>query len=181
MICASWIWRAAGRVRPKWIYSTQKFLHSVVIKMPINYCAIGFSEEDNLILQDAEKAIEKAGMWEYMKGEPGHGGYEYADDDELKEIYQYIRYDGHTGGSMKWAMLEMQKLARLGIDEYCAQASGMRVGPEIKEPVRQPRTPEMDKKVIEEYKNVKPFKRPPKWATEYATLYPQIIANLKFE
>jgi hypothetical protein len=39
----------------------------------------------------------------------------------------------------------------------------------------------MDDKVIYEYKNVKPFKRVPKWASEYATLYPAIIANLKFE
>ena len=43
------------------------------------------------------------------------------------------------------------------------------------------KTKEMDDKVVFEYKNVKPFKRVPKWASEYATLYPAIIANLKFE
>jgi hypothetical protein len=57
----------------------------------------------------------------------------------------------------------------------------MRIGPEVKEPERQKRTKDMDDKVIYEYKNIKPFKRVPKWASEYATLYPAIIANLKFE
>ena len=82
---------------------------------------------------------------------------------------------------MGWTMRTMQVLARMGTDEFCSWKSGMRIGPEVKEPVRQARTKEMDDKVIFEYKNVKPFKRVPKWASEYATLYPAIIANLKFE
>jgi len=149
--------------------------------MPINYCSIGFTEEENKMLQDAENAIEAAGMWEYMKTEPGEGGYMFADDNELREIYSYIKYDGHSGASMGWTMRMMQKFARMGTDEFCAWKSGMRIGPEVVAPGKTPRTPEMDKKVIDEYKNVKPFKKVPKWASDYATLYPQIVANLKFE
>ena len=148
--------------------------------MPLNYCSIGYSDQENEMLQDAERAIETAGMWEYMKTEPGEGGYMYGGDPELKAIYQHIKYEGHSGSSMGWTMRQMQCLAREGIDEFCAKRS-MRIAAEMKEPDRQPRTPEMDAKVLEEYKNVKPFKRVPKWARDYATLYPAIIANLKFE
>lgn len=133
------------------------------------------------MLQDAENAIEAAGMWEYMKTEPGEGGYMFADDNELREIYSYIKYDGHSGASMGWTMRMMQRFARMGANEFCAWKSGMRIGPEVVAPEKTPRTPEMDKKVIDEYKNVKPFKKVPKWASDYATLYPQIVANLKFE
>jgi hypothetical protein len=150
--------------------------------MPLNYCSIGFTEEENKMLQDAELAIEKAGAWEYMKMEPADGGgFMFSDDDELKAIYQHIQYDGHSGSSMGWTMRQMQKLAILGGDEFCAQKSGMRIGPEVIAPPKTPRTPEMDTKVLNEYKNVKPFKRVPKWASDYATLYPQLVATLKFE
>jgi len=151
-----------------------------VIKMPLNYCSIGFSDFENEMLQDAEMAIEKADAWEYMKTEPGEGGYMFCNDPQVTEISKNIKYDGHSGASFGWTMRVMQQLARLGTDEFCAQKSGMRVGPEVKEKVVQKRTKEMDKKVIEEYNNVKPFKKVPKWASDYATLYPQVIANLKF-
>lgn len=132
------------------------------------------------MLRDAENAIDKAQMWEYMKGEPGEGGYMFGSDAELKEIYSYITYDGHSGSSMAWTMRVMQELARLGIDEFCARR-GQRIAPEIKEPVRQARTLEMDSKVIDAYNTLKAFQRPPKWASDYATLYPACVANLKFE
>ena len=149
--------------------------------MPLNYCSLGFNEHDNEMLQDAEQAIDKANAWEYMKTEPGGGmGYGFCEDPQFEEICGYIRYDGHSGLTFGETMRTMQELAREGIDEFCAKRS-QRIGPEVKEPVRQARTPEMDKKVIDEYKNVKPFKRVPKWAAEYATLYPQIVANLKFD
>jgi len=151
-----------------------------VIKMPLNYVSIGFTEHENEMLQDAENAIEKAQMWEFMKTDPGEGGYMWGDGPELKAIYSNIKYDGHSGGSMGWTMRTMQVLARMGTDEFCAWKSGMRIGPEVKEKVVQKRTKEMDKKVVEEYNNVKPFKKVPKWASEYATLYPQVVANLKF-
>lgn len=149
--------------------------------MPLNYVSIGFTDFENEMLQDAENAIEKAGAWEFMKTDPGEGGYMFGDSPELREIYKNIKYDGHSGSSMGWTMRTMQVLARLGTDEFCAWKSGMRIGPEVKEPDRQARTAEMDAKVLEEYKNVKPFKRVPKWARDYATLYPALIANLKIE
>ena len=104
----------------------------------------------------------------------------FCNDPQVTEISKNIKYDGHSGASFGWTMRVMQQLARLGTDEFCAQKSGMRIGPEVKEKVVQKRTKEMDKKVIEEYNNVKPFKKVPKWASDYATLYPQVIANLKF-
>lgn len=149
--------------------------------MPLNYVSIGFTTHENEMLQDAELAIDKANAWEYMKTDPGEGGYMFGDSPELREIYKNIKYDGHSGSSMGWTMRTMQILARKGIDEFCSWNSEVRIGPEVKAPNRQARTPEMDKKVVDEYKNVKPFKRVPKWASDYATLYPQIIANLKFE
>jgi hypothetical protein len=149
--------------------------------MPLNYVSIGYTEHEKEMLADAEQAIEKADMWEYMKEEPRDGGgYMFSDDAELKAIYKNIKYDGHSGSSMGWTMRQMQQLARLGIDEFCAWKSGMRIGPEVVAPVRQPRTAEMDTKVINAYNELKAFQRAPKWASDYATLYPACIANLKF-
>lgn len=151
--------------------------------MPLNFASLGYTEHENEMLQDAENAINKADMWEYMKLEPGEGGYMYGDDDQLREIYKHIKYDGHSGSSMGWTMRVMQQLAQLGIDEFCARRSNMpRIRTDHVVPSNSPvRSAEMDAKVLEVYKNLKPFQRTPKWAAEYAMHYPQLIANLKIE
>lgn len=92
--------------------------------MPFNYCSIGFSEEDNIMLQDAENAINLADKWDYMRTEPGSGGYMFADDSELREIYKHIKYDGHSGASMGLTMRVMQQIAILGIDEFSRRRTG---------------------------------------------------------
>ena len=150
--------------------------------MPLNYCSIGYTEEENKMLQEAENAIEKTGAWEYVKRGPSEPRYGWgmSTDPEMLAIFELIKFD-HSGTTIGWTMGQMQELAILGGDEFCALKSGMRIGPEVKAPEKTPRTPEMDKKVIDEYKNVKPFKRVPKWASDYATLYPQLVATLKFE
>ena len=93
--------------------------------MPLNYCSIGYSEHENEMLQDAERAIETAGMWEYMKTEPGEGGYMYGDDPELKAIYQHIKYEGHSGSSMggpcaKCSALRERALTSSALRGVCA-------------------------------------------------------------
>jgi hypothetical protein len=151
-----------------------------VNKMPLNYCALGFNEDDNKMFQDAEQAIDKADKWEWLKtfSPDPRLGFVFSNAPEIDLIGHLTKVD-HTGASFAYTMRVMQELAQEGIDEFCAKRS-QRIEPEVKEKVVQKRTKEMDKKVIEEYNNVKPFKKVPKWASDYATLYPQVVANLKF-
>ena len=51
----------------------------------IDYISLGYTSDEQEMLQDAYQAIEKANMWDYMKGEPsGGGGYTFTDDEILE-------------------------------------------------------------------------------------------------
>jgi hypothetical protein len=85
----------------------------------IDFMSIGYSKDEHDMLTDAYQAIQKAKMWEYMKGEPGGGGgYTFTDDEELRSINRYIEYTGHSGGSFSWVMRTMQLLARKGEKDF---------------------------------------------------------------
>lgn len=85
----------------------------------IDFISIGYSLDEQEMLEDAYRAIEKANMWEYMKGEPGGGaGYTFTDDEELRAINRYIEYTGHSGGSFAWVMRTMQNIAKLGEEKF---------------------------------------------------------------
>jgi hypothetical protein len=85
----------------------------------IDYISLGYTQDEQEMLQDAYQAIEKANMWEYMKGEPrGGGGYTFTDDEELRAINRNLEYYGHTGFSFGWTMRTMQTLARKGEEKF---------------------------------------------------------------
>ena len=60
----------------------------------IDFISLGYTTDEQEMLQDAYQAIEKANMWDYMKGEPrGGGGYTFTDDEEL-----VVRANGYCAG-----------------------------------------------------------------------------------
>jgi len=85
----------------------------------IDYVSIGYTSDEQEMLQDAYDAIEKVKMWDYMKQEPGgDGGYMFTDDEELRLIHRHLKYDGHSGFSFAWTMKTMQHIARLGEEGF---------------------------------------------------------------
>jgi len=99
----------------------------------IDYVSLGYTSDEQEMLEDAYKAIEKTKMWGYMKQEPGGGeGYMYTDDEELRLIHRHLEYDGHSGASFAWTMRTMQNIARLGeegfIEKCLALAKNVRKG-----------------------------------------------------
>jgi hypothetical protein len=85
----------------------------------IDFVTLGYTKDEQEMLQDAYQAIEKANMWNYMKGEPrGGGGYTFTDDEELRAINRNLEYDGHTGFSFGWTMRTMQQIAQLGEEKF---------------------------------------------------------------
>ena len=99
----------------------------------IDYVSIGYTSDEQEMLQDAYQAIEKTNMWGYMKQEPGGGGgYMFTHDEELRLIHRNLEYDGHSGASFAWCMRTMQNIARLGeegfIQECLALPKNMRKG-----------------------------------------------------
>lgn len=84
----------------------------------IDYISLGYTKDEEEMLEDAYQAIEKTKMWDYMKKEPSGEGYMYTDDEELRLIHRHLEYDGHSGASFAWAMRTMQNIARLGEEGF---------------------------------------------------------------
>lgn len=97
----------------------------------IDYVSLGYSLDEQEMLQDAYQAIEKTKMWAYMKQEPRGGSYMYTDDEELRVINRNLEYNGHSGSSFGWTMRTMQQIARLGEEAFikeCLLAKNMSEG-----------------------------------------------------
>lgn len=133
------------------------------------------------MFQDAEVAIDNLHLWEWLSlnDDLGPNNYSELQDSRLDLIGHNMKYK-HTAESFNQTMHEMQHLARLGIDTYCSSYTQAIAPPSAPKQVVQ-RTPEMDKKVIDEIQNRAPFKRAPKWSQEYVTLYPDVLRNLPRE
>ena len=102
-----------------------------------------------------------------------------ANGEEMNAIMRHIKYDGHSGTSFAITMREMQLLATLGIDAYCSMYTQKIAAAPQKQKLL--RTPEMDKKVLEEYQNRAPFAKAPKWSYEYIKAFPDVLRNVRVE
>jgi len=149
-----------------------------VQKMPLNYCALGMSEEENKMFQDAEQTIDNLQLWEWLShnDQLGPNDYSLLSDSRLDLIGHNMKYT-HTAKSFDRTMHEMHHLARLGIDAYCSSYTVAFPVPSAPKEVIQ-RTPEMDAKVRDEMLTRAPFKSAPKWSRDYVTAYPDVVRNL---
>jgi hypothetical protein len=143
--------------------------------MPLNYGALGFSDKQNQMFQDAEIAIEKSDLFEWLSN-TGPVDYSKLMCEEIDRIGHHMKYK-HTSESFNETMTEMQKLASMGIDAYCSLYTVAFPVPSAPKQIIQ-RTPEMDAKVRDEVLNRAPFKSAPKWSRDYITAYPDVVHNL---
>ena len=82
-------------------------------------------KETQSMLDDAYRAIEMAEGWDYMKTDPGEGGYMFSQSDMLTKISSNMTYSGHSGSSYGWTMRMMQRLARIGWETFVLEAKAM--------------------------------------------------------
>ena len=69
----------------------------------------------------AHFAISKLELWDYMKTDPGEGGYMFSDDNQLRTISDKISqlgYNGHSGCSFGCTMRAMQYIAKNGYNKF---------------------------------------------------------------
>jgi hypothetical protein len=74
------------------------------------------------MLQNAYKAIQISEGWDFMKADPGDGGFMFSKDPMINKIMenmdQCIPYVGHSGASFGCVMRSMQYLAINGIEKH---------------------------------------------------------------
>jgi len=142
--------------------------------MPYNYSDLTHEETEIEMLKDAEKAIDAADMWTYIRETPVRADYSFCADPEFDKIGMYLHYPEHTSVTLAWTMKMMHKIANEG-----KEMSSHMITPSAPEKKGVERTPEMDEKVLKAYNNLEAFKTLPKWAKEYVRLYPQVLATRK--
>jgi hypothetical protein len=85
-----------------------------------------YSKHDAAMLQDADDAITKCGLWGWMaEFNPAAGvGFMFTKDEHLDRINAEMKlYDTHSGSSYGWTMRTMQKVARIGKDKFATLAA----------------------------------------------------------
>lgn len=80
------------------------------------FTAVGFDAHDSMMLADAEQAVTKADLWEYLRlpTTPGKDGFMFSKDIELAMINAEMKYQGHSGASYAWTMRQMEAIAKGG-------------------------------------------------------------------
>jgi hypothetical protein len=74
---------------------------------------------DRAAYQDMYAAITKADAWEWMKYDPGPGGFIFNTSDTMRRIHaNLVDSIGHSGTSFALFMRQMQFIARSGWDEW---------------------------------------------------------------
>lgn len=76
------------------------------------------------MLADAYQAITAAEGWDYMKTDPGDGGYMFSYSDMKSKITSKLTYGGHSGSSYDWTMRMMQRLAQIGWESFVREYQG---------------------------------------------------------
>jgi hypothetical protein len=84
------------------------------------FIALGFDTDQATMLADAEQAVTKAGLWEYLRLEstPGKDGFMLSTDIELAMINAEMTYRSHSGASYAWTMRQMEAIAKGGWEPY---------------------------------------------------------------
>lgn len=75
-----------------------------------------YDEHDAMMLLDADKAVTKLDLWEWLaEFNPQTGeGFMFTNHPNLDKICAAIEYQGHSGSSFAWTMRTIQRVARLG-------------------------------------------------------------------
>ena len=95
--------------------------------MPHNYSDL-FYEPEVVMLQDADNAITTCELWGWLKNyvPEENKGFMFSEHPNLTRINNAMKYQGHSGSSYGWTMRQMEQIAKLGWDEFCAQVNNER-------------------------------------------------------
>jgi hypothetical protein len=82
--------------------------------------------------EDMWAAINAAKAWEFIKADPGPGGFMFGSGDKLKEIRHIVNRNdrvGHSGASMACFLRAMQYLAQIGWAQFVKEIISGKVNP----------------------------------------------------
>jgi hypothetical protein len=69
----------------------------------------------------AHAALTQLELWEFVKKDPGQGGFMYSDAPEVSKIYakvEQLGYHGHSGASFGCILRSMQYIAKNGYNNF---------------------------------------------------------------
>ena len=75
-----------------------------------------YSKFEATMLQDADNAITKCELWEWLATFNPHAGegFMFTNHPNLNKIIVAMKYEGHSGASFAWTMRTMQTVAKIG-------------------------------------------------------------------
>jgi hypothetical protein len=69
----------------------------------------------------AHAALSQLELWDFVKKDPGPGGFMYSDAPEVTQIYakvEQLGYRGHSGASFGCILRSMQYIANYGYNNF---------------------------------------------------------------
>ena len=89
-----------------------------------DFRALGLSDWDCEMLEDAYKAVTTANRWDFLrrKDVPGPNGFMFSDWPQMKDIEVFMEYGGHSGASFGMTMRTMEFIAKHGWGQYVLDA-----------------------------------------------------------
>ena len=78
-------------------------------------------ESDRIMYTTAHAAISQLELWNFVKRDPGSGGFMFSGNPSVHKIYNKIEqlgYTGHSGASFGSIMRCMQYIAENGYDKF---------------------------------------------------------------
>jgi hypothetical protein len=70
------------------------------------------------MLEDAFRAVEETNTWDYVKVDPGKGGFVWSQSPEVLEIFLSMKCKSHSIQTFKVVMRNMNSIAVNGWDAY---------------------------------------------------------------
>ena len=89
-----------------------------------DFRALGLSDWDCEMLEDAYKAVTTANRWDFLRREdvPGPNGFMFSSWPQMKDIEVFMEYGGHSGASFGMTMRTMEFIAKHGWGQYVLDA-----------------------------------------------------------
>uniref|UniRef100_A0A6C0B064 Uncharacterized protein n=1 Tax=viral metagenome TaxID=1070528 RepID=A0A6C0B064_9ZZZZ len=99
------------------IYYRKEHIYNVDVDLDFKFIA----DDTRIMYTTAHKAITELNLWEYIKRDPGPGGFLFSKDPELKHLINKIKelgYSEHTRASFGSIMRIMQYISEYGYTTF---------------------------------------------------------------
>jgi hypothetical protein len=81
------------------------------------------NKADADMLADMWAAVTKADAWDFVRGDPGDGGFMFSGHNKISAIMSHSKV-GHSGASMAITLRAIQAIARDGWDAFVSRNGG---------------------------------------------------------